>query len=371
MKLAILSNTKNSFVKPLAEGLARMSQSCGATAVIHDDGLDMLSLPLGVSDVPLKTAVRLALRFGSHRRQFAAFVQRLRGADAIVVVAHVPGSVSRHTLGNLEKLRRLLPECPIVNYDLVYLPTTEKWGATILRGESTGLSPDDLRLLTPPPFGMERYDWYLVVSEMSEVPMPAGRQPYSRIGIDIDDGTLYPHQRGEFKVLVDFKQTRKDYPSYRKVQLEALEKSGVSFQVLEGRLSREDIRAIYRRTSLFMLAHRESFGLPICEVQACGSRIITPRAEWAGAHWIKDPAVGGPGVHSGNFIVYENTVEGLTDCLRAARERADPEAAVRTFREAHPQLFHGDRDALSAFLGMIESGSVHSRLHAEHAGVGR
>lgn len=202
--------------------------------------------------------------------------------------------------------------------------------------------------------------------------MPAGIQPVSRIGIDIDDGTLYPDQGGELRVLVDFAQTRKDYPSFRETQLNALERAGIPFHVLQGKFTREEIRAIYRKSWVFMLAHRESFGLPICEVQACGGMIFTPRAEWAGAHWLKDNwRVGGAGAHSENFVVYENTVDGLVKALRAARDSFDPARVARTFRELHPQLFRGDRQVLSEFLSMVESGAIHSDLHHEHSMIGR
>ncbi len=372
MRLAILANTKNSFVRPLAEGLARMATAAGATPEIIYDGLEILSLPLGILGGSLRGAPRRALTVAGNRRRYSGLVERLATADVIVVVAHVPGSFARDTLPNVESLRRSLPETPIVNYDLVYLPTVEKWGAAMLRGEESGLIGADLGLLRTAPFGMERYDWYLAVSSASEIPMPDGAQPLSEIGIDIDDGSLYPDQGSELQVLVDFEQTRKDYPSYRHVQLAALEKAGIPFRVLEGSYTRVEIRAIFRKSGVFMLAHRESFGLPICEVQACGALVFTPRAEWAGAHWIKeDSRIAGPGLHSPNIVVYQNTVDGLVRELHRVRDSFDPSRVVKQFLESHPQLFRGNVAEMSKFLSMVDSGAVHSRLHEEHATVGR
>jgi len=372
MKVAILANGKNSFVKPLAQGLARMTVACGETADIHYDGLEILSLPVRMSWASPRTAASRAVRLSGNRRRFESLVARLRDADVIVVVAHVPASVSRSSLENVEALRERLPDCPIVNYDLVYLPTVEKWGAAMLRGEEVGLGEADLRTFAAGSFGMERYDWYLVASVASEVPMPRGPQPYSRIGIDLDDGSLYPDQQGELRALVDFSQTRKNYPAFRDVQVRALEQSGIPFQVLEGQLERDEIRAIYRKTGVFFLAHRESFGLPICELQRCGSLIFTPHAEWAGAHWIKsDPSVAGPGRHSENFVVYQNDENRLVDRLRAARESFSPDRVVKTFLQSHPQLFRGDSQALAEFFRMVNEGKIHSRLNREHAGIGR
>jgi hypothetical protein len=372
VKLAILANDKNSYIRPLAEGLARMAAALGATAEIHYDGIEMVSLPIAMTWESPRRAAGRVLRLGRHRRRFSEFVARISDADVVVVVSHIPVSVSRRHLQNIEVLRDLLPDTPIVNYDLVYLPTVDLWSAAILRGDYSGMSEAGVCVFAPSPFGMERYDWYLAASVASEIPMPTGEHPYSHIGIDIADGTLYPDQGGELRVLVDFEQTRKNYLAYRDVQLRAVAKSGLPFRVLEGEFSCDEIRAIYRTTGILMLAHRESFGLPICELQACGSLIFTPRPEWAGAHWIKpDVRKAGPGRHSRNFVVYRNDVEALVDRLHEARDSFDPARVLMTFEDEQPHLLHGNLNALANFLTMVEDGTIHSRLHPEHAEVGK
>jgi hypothetical protein len=372
MKLAVLANEKDSFVRPLAEGLGRMTSVCGAHAEIHYDGLEILSLPLSLNDLSPRTIGRFILKSGGYRKRFDDLVSRIEDADAIVVVAHVPASHSRHAHGNVERIRKCLPDIPIVVYDMIHLPTVEKWGPAMLHGDLSDISPEEKKLIDPKPFGMERYDWYLTGSPVSEIPLPPGPHPVSRVGIDIDDGTLFPEQDGKFHVLLDFEQTRKDYPAYREVQLEALNRSGVSFEVLDGRFTRDEIRAKYRSAGALMLAHRESFGLPICEAQACGARIFTPRSEWAGAHWLKDDlSVPGPGEHSPNFVVYRDSVDDLVEELLAAQDSFDPAKTVDTFLEYHPHLYQGDKDALADFLSQLESGVIHSRLHLEHADIGR
>jgi len=372
MRIAILANDKNSFVKPLADGLARMAAGCGAEPEIHYDGIAMLSLPLKMSWASPRSAAGHAIRLRRHRKLFRDFVERVRGADLIVVVAHVPASLARNSLQNIETLRSAIPDRPIVNYDLVYLPTVVKWSGAMLRGEDTGLTDADRRAFKSGAFGLERYDWYLVASATSEIAMPAGPQPCSIIGVNLDDGTLYPDQTGEFRVLVDFEQTRKDYLSFREVQLAALDRSEIPYHVLDKPLSRDEIREVYRKTGAFMMAHRESFGLPICELQACGSLIFTPRSEWAGAHWIKpDLHVSGSGAHSGNFIVYQNDLESLVKRLRAARENFNPSAVREQFLAMQPQLFEGDRSTLANFLQMVDEGAIHSRRHEQHTAIGR
>lgn len=336
------------------------------------DGLHHLGLPTSVDRSTPRSIASTGLRLRRHRREFREFVDGISDCDVAIVVAHVPASFSRVGLSNVEVLRDRLPAMPIVNYDLVYLPTVEKWGGAILKAEDTGLTDSDAAGIERGMFGMDRYDWYLAVSTASEVPMPADPQPCTVIGIDLDDGSLFPDQRGELRALVDFAQERKNYPSYRRAQIVALEKAGIPYEILDGEYSPADIRGIYRRTGLFMLAHRESFGLPICELQACGSLIFAPHSDWAGAHWMKDDASArGPGTHSPNFRIYGNDVDVLVSQLEHVKRTFDPAGVVTTFQETQPQLFRGDRAAVQTFLGLVKSGVIHARLHREHAEVGR
>jgi len=372
MRIAILANDRASFVRPTAEGLQRMLGSCGAEVVMRYDGLHHLGLPTSIDWTSPRSVASTGLRLARRRRQFREFAEGVRDCDVVIVVAHVPASFSRVGLSNVELLRELLPAMPIVNYDLVYLPTVEKWGRAILNGEDTGLTDTDMRGIERGMFGMDRYDWYLSVSTASEVPMPSHPQPCTVIGIDLDDGSLFPDQHGELRALVDFAQTRKNYPSYRSMQIEALEKTGIPYEVLDGEYSPAEIRAIYRRTGLFMLAHRESFGLPICELQACGSVIFAPHSNWAGAHWMKtNPHSAGPGLHSPNFCIYDNDSDTLVEQLSQVKRTFDPDHVVRTFEDRQPQLFRGDRGAVQQFLGLVQRGEIHGALHREHAQVGK
>ena len=369
--LSILANGGHSFNRTIAEGLARMTIACGGTAEIHLDGLDALAAPLAINFETPRSAVGSSLRLVKHRKMFQRLVRSVAASNVIVVVAPVPTSFARGALPNIERLRARLPEIPIVNYAHYYLPTVDKWGPAMLRGARTGLTEADLRNFRRGSFRMNRYDWYLVASVESEIPLPPGPQPYSRVGVHIDDGTLFPEQNGELRALVDFAQTRINYPSFRKAQIDALERANVPYRVLEGRFTRSEIREIYRRTGVFFLAHRESFGLSIVEVQACGSLVATPKAEWAGAHWIKkDLTAPGPGILSPNFFVYDNDVVRLTELLEMARSSFDPERNLRTFREFHPHLYHGDREAMADFLGKVADGTINSRLHAQHEMIG-
>lgn len=356
----------------MAEGLARMLRSCGAEPVLFTDGLENLATRQSVDFGSLKSFAGSAARLAVSRRRFDQFLSRLEGVDAIVVVANVPISFSKSVFPNIEVLRHRLPNVPIVNYDLHYLPTLDSWARLLLRGEKTKLASEDLAIFQKGAFGLERYDWYLMAAAGTELALPPGPQPFSLIGLDLDDGTLFPEQNGEFRALVDFEQNRGDYPKYRAAQLEALQLAGVEYTVLKGSYSREEIRKIYRRSSIYFLASAESFGLPICELQACGAKVFLPNVFWATSHWLgedlhseRTPAV------SPNFVIYEDNARLLAKRIGQIRDSFNPDEVRKTFKAYQPQLLHGDLIALTAFLTRLASGEINSRVHFQHAGIGR
>ena len=372
MRVDILANDRASFIQPMAEGLVRMLRDIGAEPRLHLDGLSHLMRALSIDLSTPRSLVGSTTKLMGNRREFDAFVEKLRGTDVIVVVAAVPGAFSPSLFPNIEILRRILPDTPIVNYDLHYLPTLYSWSRLILRNEQTKLAPEHLAWFKKGKFGLERYDWYLMVSVGSHVVLPPGEHPYSLIGMNLDDGSLYPEQNGEFMALLDFDVTQLDYPEFRRVQDEAVRKSGVKHMKLNGRYSRAEIRAIYRKASAFLMTRSEAFGLPVSEVQACGSKVFLPDPHWAAAHWLGDnfhekrePRL------SSNFVVYENDPDVLASHLRAAADEFNPEAVRETFVREQPQLYYGDSDELRKFLARVESREVHSRLHSEHYPIGR
>ena len=372
MRVDILANDRASFIQPMAEGLARMLHGVGVDAHLHLDGLAHLMRALSVDFSTPRSLVGSTSKLLVNRREFSSFVEKMRGTDLIVVVAAVPSAFSPSAFPNIEALRRMLPNTPIVNYDLHYLPTLYSWSKLILRNEETKLAPEHLAWFRKGKFGLERYDWYLMVSVGSHVVLPPGPHPYSLIGMNLDDGSLYPEQNGEFMALLDFDVSQLDYPEFRKVQMEAVKRSGVNYRKLEGRYPRSEIRAIYRKTGAFLMSRSEAFGLPVSEVQACGSQVFLPDPHWAAAHWLgenfyekREPSL------TSNFVVYENDPDALAARLRSAAESFDPDGVRSTFIREQPQLYYGDSSELQRFLGKVESGEIHSRLHSEHYPIGR
>jgi hypothetical protein len=360
MRVAILTNNENSFPKPMGRGLQRMFARLGVESELfpHAWGAMRQIAPppahAAVTRRILSAGVRPLRRFRQGR-----LLKALRGFDLVVVVGPLPAAFMRYFL-NDEAFRRALPDTPIVLYEVAYLRTRGGWEQALRQGNPALGIPDGGH------YGLERYDWYLCASVVSEFPLPAGPQPVSVIGLDFDDGTLYPDQGGSCQALLDFE--RPDHPAERAVQEAALRATGVPFVELRGSYPLDRIRAIYRRCGIYFVAHRESFGLPICEVQACGAMVFTPYAEWCPSHWIKDDLrVAGPGRLSSNFVVYNNDEKLLAEELRRVRESYDPARVRETFLREYPTYYRGDLDELRRFVDKVRAGAIHSRLHREHA----
>lgn len=343
MRVAILANTANSFVLPMAQGLHRMLRQIGVETRIFEHGLRMLQRSPAQS---VKRRVEGLLAY--------PYLSQLRTFDLVVVVGHLPTALMDSL--NVERLRRLVPGKPIVLYDLVFLPT-RPWLIPWLKNGNPerGIQPGNH-------YGLDRYDYYLCVSVVSRCPMPSGPQPCSRIGINLDDGTLYPEPKDRFVALVDFERPR--HIKERAVQIQALEETGTEYVVLHGGYTIDEIRRIYRRCSIYFVAHSESFGLPICELQACGAYVLTPYAGWCQSHWIKDDlGAAGPGELSPNFVVYHNDKDRLIAEIQRIKAAYEPAKVVDTFQEVQPQLYYGDTTELERFLHMVERGEIDARSH--------
>jgi hypothetical protein len=256
-------------------------------------------------------------------------------------------------------LRGELQSTPIVLYDLVYLPTRGSWMDHLRDGCPQMGIPDGGH------FGMERYDWYLCASVVSEYPMPNGIQPYFHVGLNLDDGTLFPDQRGQFVALLDF--PRKEHIEERNVQIEALRATDTPFIELKGKYKISEIRRIYRQCAMYFLSFRESFGLPIVELQACGAKVFTPYADWCPSHWIKsDLRIPGAGRLPSNFVVYDNSKDFLISEIQRLRASFDPNAVRRQLLVDHPELYVGNTESLSDFIRALKAGDIHSASHKKH-----
>ncbi len=284
-------------------------------------------------------------------------IRRLKKYDLMVVIINLPCSFLKDYMQNLDIVRKHL-NIPIVNYDNKYLGTRGPWIDSILNGNPAH------NILPGRGYGLERYDYYIMVSVVNEFPMPTTKHPCSVIGIDLNDGSLYPEQNNRFIALVDFEQ--KNCLPERKIQIEALEETNTDYLVLDRQYTMDEIRSIYRKTAIYFLASRESFGLPICELQACGSYIFTPSTHWPGSHFIKDIYLPFEENLSSNFIIYNNSKELLIDEINRIKQNYNPYAVVDNFRKNYPHYWEGDLDKLNEFINKVRDGEIHSQLHIEH-----
>lgn len=354
MKIAILTTDRPNYSHVIAHGLARMCAEIGVTTTVFDRGLSMLYQPFSGSPFSLSSYRNIA------RQLF--FFRALRQHDVVVVVMTAPEAFVKSF--KIERLRSFVPGTPIVQYSNFYVLISEsgKWLRWLKDGQ-----PDhrvrDVR--DGGNYGLERYDWYLCSTLMSQTVIDESNHPVSEIGVHLDDGTLFPNQGSEFLALLDFERT--DYMHERAVQIQALEDTNTPYITLNGRYTPAEIRTIYRKSSIYFLASPESFGLPICELQACGSYVFTPFASWPSAHWIKRPPNGsGAGQLSPNFVVYDNDLQTLVRMIERAKKRHDPDDVRATFLQHHPQYLFGDIGALEQFVEMVSTGKIHDSSHLEY-----
>ena len=148
MKVAILANNKNSYPRPMAQGLARMLARLGVESHIFKNAwLIMNQASKSRSGLAIaKRSVKSIL--------WRRLLRQLREFDLVVVVSHVPAAYMRYFFHD-EEMRQALPKTPIVLYDLVYLPTRGDWLSRALRE-----GDPEVGIATSGVFGIER-DWHL------------------------------------------------------------------------------------------------------------------------------------------------------------------------------------------------------------------
>lgn len=357
MKIAILASDDRSFRPVMARSLASMLYDLSCEVLWLDHGLFLMTSLVAQCRKDSGVLAMAIHRLRLARRRFKMRTL-LKDCDAVAVIGHLPHAFMEQY--PIEALRRVIPHTPIVLYANYYLPTRGRWLKFLKEGSPQHGVPHGGN------HGMERYDWYLATSVASEYTLMSVPQPCSCIGIRIRDESLFPDQRGEFRALIDFE--RPDHLHERAIQVQALHDVGVKYEVLSGSYDLTAIREIYRRTSIYFVAHRESFGIPICEVQACGAKIFTPYANWCPSHWIKeDLKVPGPGRLGSNFVVYDNRLQILKERIDETRRTFDAHANVAEFMRSNATLATGDLGSLREFIGRLARGEIRADSHADYA----
>ena len=360
MKAAILTNRADSFYKPLAEGLSRMFARVGVESLVLYDGLASLPKSRTPDDrltLGWKERVRRAARSLDSRQLYRRLLDQLHTVDIAVIIGHVPMAYWESSFDD-KRLRRDAPHLPIVLYDLHYLPTRGFWAKWILECDSAHGTPKGRH------WGLDRYDYHLCVTEMSEWPVPSGAEAFSRIGVNMVDPSLVVERNTELVALIDFE--RPDHLHERAIQVLACVEAGIPFKVLHGHYRSDAIRAIYRSSSLYFLASRESFGLPICELQACGALVLTPYTQWCPSHYLARPEKGESGRLPSNFIVYNNDRQQLVNELHRLKRAFDPRAVLASFQREQPHFYYGNVEELARFVDLVRIGTVNPRSHNQY-----
>jgi len=367
MKVAILTNNQSSFIQPMAFGLKRMLARIGVEGQVFPLGLAMLDysafnrVQTGFNNM-FKSTLSLTHGGRYQRRQNVSWseVKQFEGCldkfDLIVVVSNIPDAFIAKRLNRIEKIRNKLT-VPIVSYQNYYLGTRGRWSSLIKDTVNYGGG-----------FGLERYDWYLSASMVSEYPLSKQPHPCSLIGHDLKDANLFIPQGKRFKVLLDF--NRKGFEAFRQLQIRALQETNTEYVQLTGRYSISEIRRMYRDCGAFFTSFRESFGLPLVENQLCGNYIFLPYRSWAPSHYInKSLFESGQGDLGRNFIIYDNELCKLKALIRQCRENYYPEQNLANFQAEYPALYKGDLTQLRAFVNKVEVGAITGQSHRLHGAL--
>ena len=364
MKIAILANDQPGFIQPMAAGLKKMLDSLGVRAKIFSDGLAMLNYsPRKNLETGLKNIIKLSVNLAKPQNylyqkhvsyaELRQFEAQMKTFDLIVVVCNIPDAFLLKKLSRIEKIR-MQSNAPIVLYQNYYLATRGPWSQKILDPALYGGG-----------FGLERYDWYLSASMVSEYPLSQEAHPCTLIGHDLRDSSLSIPSDKPFKALLDFK--RKGFEHFRELQIQALEETETKYTQLSGRYRLHEIRQLYRQHSALFLSFRESFGLPVVENQLCGNYIFTPHKQWLPSHYTnKSVHEAGEGDLGSNFIVYDNELAKLKKLIRQCKDKYCPEDIVSDFKASYPALYHGDLSELKEFIAKVSAGEITAELHRQH-----
>ncbi|WP_173474954.1 hypothetical protein [Fibrobacter succinogenes] len=356
MKFVIFADRSYNYIKPLANGLQKTLIEMGHSSEILYNGIYWLS-DLNLFKVVIADIYRIYLNI--KHKQKDLFIYRffglfffltakrrklLKECDCIIIVNNCPSAFLKNK--RIDWLREKFNK-PIVNYDFHYLPNQGWW-----------------KYMNEGYRGLEQYDWYLPVGLVTEFAIPKGiPKIYTCIGMDVNSKDLYPEQ-DDFIVLLDF--PRPGHEIKRSEEKKTLEELGVKFIELHGRYTTKQIRAIYRKASVYLVSCRESFGLPIVELQLCGAKIFTPYLEWVPAHYLnKSINKKSAGLLGENFVVYENK-DGLKKALQKAKIEFNASKNVEKFKEDYPFYNQISNKMLETFVLKLKEGAITSQSHEEY-----
>lgn len=362
MKFVIFADKAHNYIKPMAYGLSQILKNEGHEYIIYENGVNWLDKPSILKTFVLdiyrlyKNIIAKNNRLYIYRSiGLINFLNKKRTreldkCDCIIIIQNCPRVFYKESLKRIDYLRERFNK-PIVNYDLHYLPN-QGWYGMIKKRNSDN-------------YGLERFDWYLIASIVTEYALPIEiPKIYSNIGFNIKDNTLYPEQK-EFIALLDFE--RPGYEIERSIQVTALKNTKTKYIELNGRYTTEEIRSIYRKSSIYFLAFRESFGLPILELQHCGSYIFTPYKEWAPAHFLnKNIYLSGYGDLGENFFVYENDLSKLEKLIVKIKKEYNAQKVIDNFKRDYPFYYQYNKQEFQDFTNKLSNKIINEKSHYQY-----
>jgi hypothetical protein len=362
MRIAILSDDSYSYSKPMAISLNKMFNQLNIKNKIFYNGTKGLNYKKKKNLFEYsKELIKIIINFFVEDkyiipsfRDLLILKKKLTKFDAIIICAHIPASLAKNYYQGIYFLRKYL-KIPIINYDLHFLATMEgKKFIKMLNTESRwgGFS------------GFDRFDYYLTASNISENPVKKIFWPVSIIGGNFTNKYLQAKQK-KFIALIDFK--RKNYLAERKMQIEILKKLNIPYTILSKKYEHSKIYKIYSKHSIYFLAHRESFGLPIVELQNCGCYIFTPYKKWAPSHYINKSIYSrGEGNLSKNFIIYNNDPLLLEKKIKKIKSNYLAKKVIYVFKKKNGNLYKGNLKILDSVIKKIKTGKINYNSHLKY-----
>lgn len=338
-KLAIITRSQNSSPRVLAESLNMLIKKLGSDSEIHFK-INVIKRLLNYKDVKEKHNrvlwfIYKCIFLVSDR----FYLKKLKNFQAIIISDCCPLGFLNNEY-NIEKLRLLLGNIPILFYEVYYL----------------GNAPSQIKMLKKNNHHtIDRYNWHLSVSQVTEIKNKP-TAPWSQVGIYLKGLGLKPVTKKELLAIVDFAQP--GFENFRKEQIKVLNELNIPFISLERRYKIEEIRKIYQNGTFYFMQSTEAFGLPIAECLCYGNYIITPNSSWP-MSWRLDenPQIHGPGKLPECFIVYDDDKQ-LKNTLEALKENYDlektPKKVFDMFLENYPSFYEGNPTALKEVLEKID-----------------
>lgn len=332
MKIIIITRPDDASPKVLAESLKKMFDDMDVEAEILFN-VSFLSRLLPVFGKNKRSG---RIHFRVKEKLFNFFrdnniIKKLKRSDAIVLSECTPNGFWRNYHG-IEELKSKVKNIPIIYHEVYYL----------------GNAPSQIdKLATENNPTIDRYDWHLAVSEVTEI-RTIPKPPWSCVGLNLENTGLKPIPKQRFFAIVDFEQ--KGYEEQRNIQKEALKLAGIEVISFEKKMPINKIRNFYQNASIYFITSPEAFGLPIAECLASGTAVFTPSSSWP-MSWRLDenPKMWEKGQLPECFVVY-NDKDDLVEKLISFKNNFDykktPLELNRIFKTNYPHFYYGNTKAV-------------------------